>query len=44
MMWHLGFYVLAVLCSVTSLVTGDLEILAVGLLMCIMGTLTEKLK
>jgi hypothetical protein len=42
--WHLGFYILAVLCSVVSLVSGDLNVLAIGLLMSIMGILSEKLK
>lgn len=44
MKWHLGFYILAVLCSVVSLVTADVELLAVGLLMSIMGILTERLR
>lgn len=44
MKWHLGFYILAVLCAVVSLVTADVELLAVGLLMSIMGILTERLR
>lgn len=42
MKWYLGFYVLAVMCSIVSLLNGDVELLAVGLLMSIMGILTEK--
>jgi hypothetical protein len=44
MKWHLGFYILAVLCSIVSLITSDVELLAVGLLMSVMGILSEKLQ
>jgi hypothetical protein len=39
--WPLIFYALTFLCSVTSLVNGNMQALAVGLLFSVLGILTE---
>ena len=40
--WSLIFYVLSILFAVTSLVTNDLQTLAVSLLFSVMGILIER--
>lgn len=42
MNWTLIFYFLAIICSVVSLASNDVELLATALLMTIMGILTER--